>query len=210
MCEERGATHVRTPLYHPQSNDQAERFVDILKRGIKKLKGERSPTLRPSTDCRDTVLLAYRTTSNAALQGKSPAEVFLGRRLGTRLGMLVPRREQPEPDFAADRRKQIEAQFNRKHGTRSREFSSGDTVMVKSHRGASKFEWTEGTAYKLLVISPAISRSHRISNERIADKIAMAGHDVHFLEQHSRSPHYTKSRKAFLNTRQHTMNCVKV
>ncbi|KIH65010.1 integrase core domain protein [Ancylostoma duodenale] len=148
MCEERGVTHVRTPPYHPQSNGQAERFVDILKRGIKKLKREGTPTLRPSSNCLDTVLLAYRTTSNAALQRKSTAEVFLGRRLRTRLSMLVPRREQPEPDFAADRRKQIEAQFNRKHGARSREFSSGDTVMMKSHRGASEFEWTEGTVIK--------------------------------------------------------------
>ncbi|EYC20763.1 hypothetical protein Y032_0021g408 [Ancylostoma ceylanicum] len=148
MCEERGVTHVRTPPYHPQFNGQAERFVDILKRRIKKLKGEGSPTLSPNSDCLDTVLLAYRTTPNAALQGKSPAEVFLGRRLRTRLSMLVPTQEQPEPDFAADRRKQVEAQFNRRHGARSREFSSGGQVMVKSHRGASDFEWTEGTMIK--------------------------------------------------------------
>ncbi|EPB73584.1 zinc knuckle [Ancylostoma ceylanicum] len=130
------------------SNGQAERFVDILKRGIKKLKGEGSPTLRPNSDCLYTVLLAYRTTPNAALQGKSPAEVFLGRRLRTRLSMLVPTREQPESGFAADRRKQVEAQFNRRHGARSREFSSGDQVMVKSHRGASNFEWTGGIVIK--------------------------------------------------------------
>lgn len=33
-------------------------------------------------------------------------------------------------------------------------------------------------AYKILVFSPTISRSHMISNGRIADELAMAGHDV--------------------------------
>ncbi|EPB66411.1 hypothetical protein ANCCEY_14496 [Ancylostoma ceylanicum] len=111
---------MRTPPYHPQSNGQAERFVDILKRGIKNLKGEGSPTHRPNRDCLDAVLLA----PDAALQAKSPAEVFLGRRLQTRLSMLVPAQVQQEPGFAADHRKQVEAQFNRRHGARCREFSS--------------------------------------------------------------------------------------
>ncbi|EYC04031.1 hypothetical protein Y032_0090g2377 [Ancylostoma ceylanicum] len=144
MCEERGVIHLKTPPYHPQSNGYAERFGDILKRGINKLKREGSPTPCPNSDCLDTVSLSYRTMPNAALQGKSPGEVFLGRRLWTRLGMLVPTQEQPEPDFAADRRKEVEAQFNRRHGPRSCEFSSGEQVMVKSHCGASDFGWTEG------------------------------------------------------------------
>ncbi|KAK6050366.1 hypothetical protein COOONC_12129 [Cooperia oncophora] len=37
-------------------------------------------------------------------------------------------------------------------------------------------------SYKILVFSPIISRSHMISNGRIADELAMAGHDVGFLE----------------------------
>jgi len=33
-------------------------------------------------------------------------------------------------------------------------------------------------AYKILVFSPTISRSHTISNSRIADTLANAGHNV--------------------------------
>ncbi|VDL69233.1 unnamed protein product [Nippostrongylus brasiliensis] len=38
------------------------------------------------------------------------------------------------------------------------------------------------TTYKILVFSPTISRSHMISNGRIADELAKAGHDVVLFE----------------------------
>ncbi|KAK6038559.1 hypothetical protein COOONC_23936 [Cooperia oncophora] len=52
-------------------------------------------------------------------------------------------------------------------------------------------------SYKILVFSPTISRSHMISNGRIADELAMAGHDVVLLEPD------------FLNI-SHTVNSAKV
>jgi len=39
FCEAFGITHLRSLAYHPQSNGQAERFVDTLKRGLDKSKG---------------------------------------------------------------------------------------------------------------------------------------------------------------------------
>ncbi|XP_041786462.1 uncharacterized protein K02A2.6-like [Anopheles merus] len=40
FCSENGINHIRTAPYHPQSNGQAERFVDSLKRGLKKSPAE--------------------------------------------------------------------------------------------------------------------------------------------------------------------------
>ncbi|KHJ91398.1 integrase core domain protein [Oesophagostomum dentatum] len=38
FCMKQGIDHVRSPPLHPQSNGQAERFVDILKKTLQKFK----------------------------------------------------------------------------------------------------------------------------------------------------------------------------
>ncbi|EYB94823.1 hypothetical protein Y032_0167g141 [Ancylostoma ceylanicum] len=52
MCDEGGIVRIKTAPYHPQSNGQAERFVDTLKRGIKKLLGK----------CSMRIVLSRRTS----------------------------------------------------------------------------------------------------------------------------------------------------
>ncbi|XP_055605101.1 uncharacterized protein K02A2.6-like [Uranotaenia lowii] len=79
MCQEYGIEHVRTPAFHPQSNGQAERFVDTLKRALLKM-GEKNPD-----EALLTFLETYRYTPNASLpQNKSPAEALLGRKIRTK------------------------------------------------------------------------------------------------------------------------------
>ncbi|EYC07815.1 hypothetical protein Y032_0068g142 [Ancylostoma ceylanicum] len=112
MCDEGGIVHIKTAPYRPQSNGLAERFVDTLKRGIKKLKGEE----RPSEETLNVVLQAYRTTPNSSLNERTPAEVLLGRKLRIRMSLLVPQQESEEDPLAKARRERMEQQFDRKHG----------------------------------------------------------------------------------------------
>ncbi|XGW10499.1 hypothetical protein V3C99_012187 [Haemonchus contortus] len=81
--EKQGIEHIRSPPFHPQSNGQAERFVDTLKRALLKSKGgEKSELLAEFLKC-------YRKTpSTMTPKQLSPAELFLGRQLRTTLTLL--------------------------------------------------------------------------------------------------------------------------
>ncbi|XP_055526910.1 uncharacterized protein K02A2.6-like [Wyeomyia smithii] len=85
FCKEHEIQHLRTAPYHPQSNGQAERFVDTLKRSLMKInEGEMiAKTLQG-------FLQTYRSTPSRTLQGKSPTELMLGRKMRTILSLLKP------------------------------------------------------------------------------------------------------------------------
>lgn len=86
-CSNNGILHLKTPPYHPQSNGLAERFVDTFKRSLKKITAG-GEALR---EAMDTFLLCYRSTPcRSAPEGKSPAELHLGRKLRTSLDLLMP------------------------------------------------------------------------------------------------------------------------
>ncbi|EYB85899.1 hypothetical protein Y032_0289g1517 [Ancylostoma ceylanicum] len=140
FCLENGIQHIFSPPYHPQSNGQAERFVDTFKRSLLKLKGE--GTL---SEILQTFLLTYRTTPNPGLEGsKSPAELCLGRKLRTSLSLLKP----TVPDKSLDINTTMERQFNRKHGARRRTFKVGDPVLVKTYQGQQR--WANGQVLRRL------------------------------------------------------------
>nr|CAX83703.1 Gag-Pol polyprotein [Schistosoma japonicum] len=88
FCRRLGIIHYRFPPYHPQSNGQAERFVDTFKRALLKSKGEETPM-----ESLQNFLFVYRTTPNDALpERKSPAEALMGRKLKTIHKLMLPSR----------------------------------------------------------------------------------------------------------------------
>lgn len=87
FCKSEGIYDIRTPAYHPQSNGQAERFVDTFKRVLKKAKGEES-----IPNVLQTFLQRYRMTPNAQLPNNcSPAEIMFGRKPNSVLDLVRPR-----------------------------------------------------------------------------------------------------------------------
>ncbi|CAH8288100.1 unnamed protein product [Schistosoma rodhaini] len=88
FCLQNSINHVRSPPYHPQSNGQAERFVDTFKRAMLKARGEGT-----THDIIERFLIVYRTTPHDLLPNfKSPSEVLMGRKLRTIHNAMTPRR----------------------------------------------------------------------------------------------------------------------
>nr|CDJ82258.1 RNA-directed DNA polymerase (reverse transcriptase) and Integrase domain containing protein [Haemonchus contortus] len=141
FCRRRGIKHVRSPPFHPQSNGQAERFVDTFKRGLAKLKGE-----EPTTEALQAFLMAYRSTPcPSGPNHLSPAENFLGRRIRTELDLIMPSSE----DSTGRRDTKMEDQFNKHHGAKPRHFDVDDAVFAKDYRQA-KTTWTPGIIVRRL------------------------------------------------------------
>ena len=120
FCKANGITHLRSPPYHPQSNGQAERFVDTFKRALLKGGGE-GPTEQVITK----FLTSYRSTPNPNVpDGKSPAEVMFGRRVRTVFNAMLPSKLVDE----------------RSHNPSIRNFNVGDKVYIKSYIGKNRWE----------------------------------------------------------------------
>ena len=139
-----GIKHTLVAPYHPRSNGQAERFVQTFKQFFKTEGGD---SIKQSLA---RFLFSYRTTPNSTT-GQTPAELFLNRRVRTRLDLI-------RPDLG---RKVFNKQSNQKtrhdKSSSEREFALGEQVLVQNFRGEPK--WLDGTvseqtgpvSYKVLV-----------------------------------------------------------
>ena len=78
-----GIRHKTSPPYHPATNGLAERAVQTVKRGVKKMK---SGTL---SDKIARFLFAYRNTPHSTT-GTTPAELLMGHKLRSPLDLLKP------------------------------------------------------------------------------------------------------------------------
>ncbi|EFP09026.1 hypothetical protein CRE_22508 [Caenorhabditis remanei] len=135
FCKENGIQHIRSPPFHPQSNGQAERFVDTLKRALCKLKGEGN-----NDSAIQVFLQNYRSTPCASSpKHLSPAENFIGRRIRTTLDLLLPSKETP-----TTRNETMELQFKNQHGAKKKIFQEHDKVYVRNYRNPQSPTWIAG------------------------------------------------------------------
>nr|VZH95980.1 unnamed protein product [Spirometra erinaceieuropaei] len=124
FCRQHNIQHLRSPPYHPQSNGQAERFVDTFKRALLKARGEVT-----TNEIVQAFLFSYRTTPNPASPGGvSPAEALMGRKLHTTFHALVPTGAQPAQTSPVSRSK----------------LSIGTPVFVRDYRAGFP-DWIEAT-----------------------------------------------------------------
>ena len=124
-----GIHHIRTTPYHPASNGQVERAVQIFKEGIK----------RHTTGSLETrinrFLFHYRTTPHTTT-GVTPAELLMGQRLRTHLDLM-------HPDLMSNVEKKQEKQTqNKNKSSQIREVKPRDSVFVKELPSGSS--WLPG------------------------------------------------------------------
>ena len=114
-----GIKHLTTAPYHPASNGLAERAVQTLKTGLKKM------TTGNIEDNLARFLFQYRITPHTTT-GRSPAELLMGRRPRSQLDILRPN--------SSDRvlTKQEKQKEGHDRGTVQRSFIVGDAVWVRN------------------------------------------------------------------------------
>ncbi|XP_050072320.1 uncharacterized protein K02A2.6-like [Anopheles maculipalpis] len=122
FCERNGIRHIRTPPFHPQSNGQAERFVDTFKRALKKIRVGTTSL----EEALDLFLQTYRSTPNPVLDQRTPAELMIGRTSRTVHHLLRP-----------------PATSDTITGSDFREWQPGDLVYAKVYK-ANSWSWMTG------------------------------------------------------------------
>ncbi|XP_041829036.1 uncharacterized protein K02A2.6-like [Melanotaenia boesemani] len=120
-----GVRHITSAPHHPATNGQAERFIQSFKQSMKASRKD----VKPLQQKIDKFLLAYRNTAHATT-GCSPAMLFMGRNLRSRLDLLKP-----------DIRKHVQdKQASTKESTKikTRTFNIGQKVLARDYRGQNQ------------------------------------------------------------------------
>ena len=121
-----GIKHTLVAPYHPRSNGQAERFVQTFKHFFK---AEGSDSIKQSLA---RFLFSYRTTPTSTT-GQTPAELFLNRRVRTRLDLI-------HPDLGRKVfNKQSDQKTRHDKSSSEREFALGEQVLVQNFRGEPNY-----------------------------------------------------------------------
>ncbi len=121
-----GIKHVNSAPYHPATNGLAERFVQSLKNALRAMIHEKL-TLNQKLH---NFLFAYQNATHVTTN-RTPAMLFLGRPLRSRLDLLKPNLRRTVHD-----RQMKQSQG----GGKTRELEVGESVLARNYRGDHK--WT--------------------------------------------------------------------
>lgn len=136
FCTQNGILHRTSAVCKPATNGQAERVVQILKSALRQA--------RLSKQDDDVVisryLLVYRNTPHSTT-GVSPAMLLMGRRLRTRLDLMLPS-FQKRVNSSQDKM----VKQSKSHGLC--ELELGDNVLVRNFGKGDK--WMKGVIIEVL------------------------------------------------------------
>ena len=156
FCATNGIKHIRSAPYRPQTNGEAERFVQTFKQGIRAQDGSSLPIYSKV----QRFLFNYRSTQHATT-GHSPAELMFGRNFRTRLDLLRPSvRENVSQSWKRQ-------QDSHNKSARYREFDVGSSVYAKWYVGVSK--WKAGIVVRR---TGPLSYDVRVGNEIVSRHVA--------------------------------------
>ena len=124
-----GVTQLLSAPYHPSSNGLAERAVQVVKRGLRKVT---QGSLRSRLA---TVLFTYRLAPQSTT-GLSPSQLLLGRHPRTRLDLLRPN--------VAERVERQQGKQVQQHNAQARDrtFEAGEQVFVRNYQQGES--WVPG------------------------------------------------------------------
>ncbi|XP_055527551.1 uncharacterized protein K02A2.6-like [Wyeomyia smithii] len=133
---------------HPQSNGQAERFVDTLKRSLKKIIGGGETSTATALQ---TFLHIYRSTPSAVLGGKSLDQSMIGRSMRTTLDLL---RTTCSPVMQQT-----------KH---NRSFKAGSPVFAKAYSSNESWKWMPGVVLERIGnVNYNILLNHQVGRRKV-------------------------------------------
>ena len=123
-----GIKHVKCAPYHPASNGAVERLVQTFKKAMKTAKNVYNNTEQALAN----FLLTYRSTPHSTTN-EPPSKLFLGRKIRTRLDLLLPSHEKTVVEHQAQQKSTHD-----KRAT-SRELSVGEAVMARNNKAGMPY-----------------------------------------------------------------------
>jgi hypothetical protein len=133
FCKLKDIKHTFSPPYHPATNGAAERFVEIFKKHVLKIKESSGNTIQSAINL---FLFDYRVMPHSTT-GVTPAMLMYNRELRSRFALLRP------PPVIERTQQMLDKQRELASGSRKINFMVGAKVMARDYR-KNRRPWIQG------------------------------------------------------------------